>query len=801
MTSYDHAKHIDLSNEDFVRSIIGNQKSGTNIWVTGFVENPHTAQGQFWRGKKANPDSLPLLREDHNTYISIALLSGNRKKENFKRLMAMVIDDGNPDHINQEPSWILETSPDNYQIGFILRNSEETRDAGLCTKAHNLLAKAGLVSQDPSGNNPVRYVRLPVGSNTKDTERGPFRVRLTKWNPNFKFSLSDVLESVGINSSLLYEAVGNSVQDKEDRGGRLDVVQSFCEIVSGDVLHDNILRLSAHYAAVGLSFHETEKLIRGLLESSEDKGSDRWKSRLDDLSRVISSGYDKFYQATEAVEPLNLLGVSSDMTSAWFPDDYPSVIADLSSDIAERMGVDEAIPVWTAITAAGALIHDNHQIQIKRNDCGWCESPRVWSSIVGPPSTKKTPGQKEVLKPIFQIQSEWYKEYQAQLAQYEIDSTKPKEKQQALKKPSLRKLVVTDATIEAVSNICNENPGGILSVYDELAGYFGSMDAYRGKGISKDRPFWLSSYNGGPFFIDRARANGSTHIENLSVSICGGIQPAPMRRIASKLEDDGLLQRFVHIYARDAEFGKDKSPNVIAQSRWKDVVHVLSDVIPNNKLTIYRLNDDAQRIMDEQRDRIHSLGKNPGYDPRLQTALQKSEGQLARIVLIFHFLEEVTRTASDDDLCLSGVDEKISYTTVQKAINVFDRVLLPNMVRFYHELIGDTSEQENARWIAGYIATHIMDTVTERDIYRAKSSLRKDKNAIQSAMTQLSLAGWVNPKQQKLGSNPSSWSINQRIYIDFKSQIAKERKRRERVKEQIARTSAALSNKKSTESA
>lgn len=47
-------------------------------------------------------------------------------------------------------------------------------------------------------------------------------------------------------------------------------------------------------------------------------------------------------------------------------------------------------------------------------------------------------------------------------------------------------------------------------------------------------------------------------IDNLSVSMLGGIQPEPMRKVAGEAVDDGLLQRLFPIVLCNAFIGKDE---------------------------------------------------------------------------------------------------------------------------------------------------------------------------------------------------------------------------------------------------
>ena len=117
--------------------------------------------------------------------------------------------------------------------------------------------------------------------------------------------------------------------------------------------------------------------------------------------------------------------------------------------------------------------------------------------------------------------------------------------------------MMMDTTIEAAQEILKDSPTGVLLDQDELSGWFGSMDKYSGaRGAQKDRAFWLQSYNGGSYTVSRI-TRGNVFIPNLSVSILGGVQPDPIRKLADGGEDDGLLQRFIPIVLRPAVGGRD----------------------------------------------------------------------------------------------------------------------------------------------------------------------------------------------------------------------------------------------------
>ena len=131
-----------------------------------------------------------------------------------------------------------------------------------------------------------------------------------------------------------------------------------------------------------------------------------------------------------------------------------------------------------------------------------------------------------------------------------------KEERKNVERPKQRRLRLEDTTIEAAQEVLKDSPDGVLCIQDELAGWFGAMDKYAGRGATKDRGFWLQSFHGGPYALNRI-ARGAAMIENLSISLLGGIQPEPMRKIAADTIDDGLLQRLIPIVLLRGTVGQD----------------------------------------------------------------------------------------------------------------------------------------------------------------------------------------------------------------------------------------------------
>lgn len=109
-----------------------------------------------------------------------------------------------------------------------------------------------------------------------------------------------------------------------------------------------------------------------------------------------------------------------------------------------------------------------------------------------------------------------------------------------------RRYIINDSTIEKIVELLAENPNGLLLYRDELMGLIRSFDR---DGRQQDRQFFLEAWNGSGSFTGDRIVRGTTHVEDLTVSILGGIQPAPLAAylnsaIAGNKYDDGFVQRF-----------------------------------------------------------------------------------------------------------------------------------------------------------------------------------------------------------------------------------------------------------------
>lgn len=131
-----------------------------------------------------------------NTYYAPSSLNGKaRDLQHFAALHVLVLDDIKADVLAKlpPPTYALETSAGNYQVGYKLE--APLTDLEFARAIHQALQSAGYC--DKNGNNPVRWVRLPVGMNTKPGKM--FAHKLRVWAPDRCFEVMALIEALGLN--------------------------------------------------------------------------------------------------------------------------------------------------------------------------------------------------------------------------------------------------------------------------------------------------------------------------------------------------------------------------------------------------------------------------------------------------------------------------------------------------------------------------------------------------------------------------------------------------------------------------
>lgn len=468
----------------------------------------------------------------------------------------------------------------------------------------------------------------------------------------------------------------------------------------------------------------------------------------------------------------------------------PQSIEDYAFECGDLLGVSPGMVAIPALVACAAALHDNVQIKVKRHE-DWRESARLWCAVVGEPSVKKSPSMSRATKRLRKIDinlsdenSRRQADYADQMEQYK-DAKKEAKKLgggfvKAPEAPRIERMVVEDATIEALSEVLKDNPRGVLCVQDELSGWFGMMDAYTGnKGGSKDRAAWLQAYNGDGRVVDRVM-RGSFKIPNWSVSMIGGIQPDAIRRIAQNMTDDGLMQRFMIVIGENA-VEHDRPENREAYETFSALVDHLY-AIQGGKDPV-TMTEGAHRIREALNAYTAELSQYPALPGGLRSHLGKWSGLFARLLLIFHAIE----CAAEN---LHPNARQVTEATAARVDRLMRKFLLPHAMSYYTDVLGGSGDLEHGRWIAGHILSKGLAVITNRDITQAYKQWRGlDDWRRQRIMQMLEDMGWLAPYTEE-GAKPSrrgatQWAVASSVHKMFADKAKTESERRERLRSEI----------------
>jgi hypothetical protein len=458
------------------------------------------------------------------------------------------------------------------------------------------------------------------------------------------------------------------------------------------------------------------------------------------------------------------------------------------------MGADPAGLAMAALTVCAAAIPDDIKLQPKRHADFWTQSARLRTALVGEPSAMKPPIINQATWPTKSIDRKLFEKYAREKEAY--DALTPEERRRTAP-PKQRRIRIEDTTIEAAQEVFKDSPGGVLCLQDELSGWFGMMDRYSGnRGGMKDRGFWLQSWNGGQYVLNRV-GRGAVLIENLSASVLGGIQPEPMRLLAAGTVDDGLLQRCCPIVLRPAEVGRDEPADPV-NAKYGVLIKALHEMKPpssdGDAFTSYGklhqltaaepvlcFDEGAQLVRAELEKKHLDLQNFEAVSKKLSSHIGKYNGIFARLCVVWHCVENVERE-------LPIIVAADAAKLVAKFMHGF---LLPHAVAFYAGVLGLSDDHEQLTAVASYVLARGLERITSRDFHRGTRTMRGlARRDIERVPDQLDALGWLSRTAGRRPTDLAHWIVNPKVHRLFQERAAREATRRQLVREMIANASA-----------
>jgi hypothetical protein len=341
-------------------------------------------------------------------------------------------------------------------------------------------------------------------------------------------------------------------------------------------------------------------------------------------------------------------------------------------------------------------------------------------------------------------------------------------------KPKPRRFYLNDATMEAMLVLTADNPRGVIGAYDEIAGLFGSIDAYKTAGAksSKDRPIILTAKDGRPYKIDRKGAD-PVHVENWGISFVGGTQVDKIQSLAPNMFVDGLLQRFALVLVTRVGDDQDLPDDKVLDQQMLDVAEHLSEISENRSYRLAPEADAELQAIKAFRDRETDSDDTP---KALKEWLSKTPNEFGRICLAFHCIEHATRSwfIGDDPPPL------VSRDTAARARRYIEFLYLHQRY-FYCHVLGRHTGTPDLQWIGGNILSHTRSTIELRDVNKNHGPLKGARNnpKIIALFKQLVARNWLRYVSGQ------RWAVNPAVHVCFADIAVQERDQRERRKKAI----------------
>ena len=193
------------SNAEFVGALAVGLAQGAVLAICSKTGDP--TQGGWFAQRAGNVNKQ--CAHTRNNYVNTAAFWPEAdglvraRQSNFAALMAIVFDDVETKVARERlegiiPSWEVETSPGNFQVGFTL--AQPITDVEKATRFQAAFVAAGLSDKGATG--ATRWVRMPVAINGKPKYRnqsgGAWSCKTTVWNPGNRFTDEELLSRLGV---------------------------------------------------------------------------------------------------------------------------------------------------------------------------------------------------------------------------------------------------------------------------------------------------------------------------------------------------------------------------------------------------------------------------------------------------------------------------------------------------------------------------------------------------------------------------------------------------------------------------
>lgn len=426
------------------------------------------------------------------------------------------------------------------------------------------------------------------------------------------------------------------------------------------------------------------------------------------------------------------------------------------------------------LAIASSLIGTARRIRASRP---WSEPFTLWTAVIGDSGTGKTPGLGVTKRALVNIERSrrdriaelqrahetkaqaakdaealWKEEVKAAVA----DSHEPPLKPAEATSPGefvAPRLFVSNATIERIARLFQGRPSGMLVIADELAGLFLNMSRYS-KG--QDNEFWLESWNGESFVVERVSAP-PLMIDHLLVGITGGFQPDKLS-LSLEGKHDGMYARILFGWPREPQYQPLSDDMAEVEPEILNALGRLIDLPAGEEGEFAPRHVDlsaAARNQFEQFRQFLHVGKSD-LDGREREWWAKGPAHVLRLAGTLAYL----------DWSMQGGPEPscVEVQFVDGAVRIWKEYFLPHSLAAVRR-IGISDQHVEERRVLNWLRSNNSAIISVQDVRRDALSQTLDAAKTEQVISRLVTFGWLRPVPPSPGSGRPAlrWQVNPKL--------------------------------------
>ncbi len=460
---------------------------------------------------------------------------------------------------------------------------------------------------------------------------------------------------------------------------------------------------------------------------------------------LYKQGFGSRYITKKVVNEKQVEIINKIQTTDFPIDIYPDFIQRYILEVSRTLNANIDFLGGGFLWALSLCVGNTVKIELKK---GWVEAAVLWIALVGRAGVGKTHTIKAITDPLEQINGREIKRFNDEMSKYEAYMSLDKKEKlfaEEIKKPRKTKFIAEDITIEALSELHENNPNAIGILRDELVGWIKDMNKYReGSDLQK----YLSCWSNGTLSNDRKTA-GSSYVAKAFIPIIGGVQPSILSGVfTAENKDNGFIDRILLCYP---EISVEKyNRNEISEKLLNEYYEFLTYLFDNVKTQLLKYDDFGNiksfnvRLSPEADiewgrifDKITDMQNSDEENEYIKSVLPKMKSYTVRFALL---LDVLYMYSENRDMSLIS---KKAMLNAEKLTDYF--ILMAKKNKF--------TSMEHAEMI-DIIKFSGKRTAFEqfRVLYDANNNLNRSKVAEQLNVSRQAVGNWIKQieKEQKV---------------------------------------------------